>query len=399
MPFGIAGSVRRIKRAFRAGWSLMARRIFMAALAGLALAAPARAAGPVETSVYAVTGVDVDITDKDATTAKTKAIIEAQVKAFGMLADRLGGPEAAAALKKTPPDQIGRMLKSLSIEEERSGPGRYIGKLTVRFLPAKIKAAFGKYGIEALESQTPPIVVIPVWNTVNGLVLWEDNPWRQAWINLHAEQSAVPLIVPLGDLEDTRVLNAEQAVRREPIMLDLIKKRYGAKSVLVAIAAPQADNGVHAVMNGDSPLGKINFDKKYTADEATVEASAALAAARFQGVMVEKWRSIKNNAVAEARAREEQKQQQQTATEVAAAPSYQNMSIAVPFSGAAEWNALRRQIKGTPGVAGLDISTISGSGAVITLSFSSSLQSLRASLQGSGLKLDQIGGTWVIQPL
>ena len=376
----------------------MARLGFMAALACLALAGPARAAGPVETSVYAVTGVDVDITDTDATTAKTKAIIEAQVKAFGMLAERLGGPEAAAQLKKTPPDVIGRMLKSLSIEEERSGPGRYIGKLTVRFLPAKIKAAFGKYGIEALESQTPPVIVIPVWTTVNGLVLWEDNPWRQAWINLHAEQSSVPLIVPLGDLEDTRVLNAEQAVRREPIMLDLIKKRYGAKSVLVAIAAPQADNGVHAIMNGESPLGKINFDKKYTADEGTVEASAALAATRFQGVMVEKWRSVKNRAVADAKVREEQKQQAAT-TEVAAAPVYQNMSVAVPFTGASEWNALRRQIKGTPGVAGLDISTISGTGAVITLSFSSSLQSLRASMQSSGLKLDQIGGTWVIQPL
>ena len=104
----------------------------MAALASLALAGPAHAAGPVETSVYSVTGVDVDITDKDATSAKTKAIIEAQVKAFGMLADRLGSPEAAAALRKTSPDQIGRMLKSLSIEEERSGPGRYHGTAPVR---------------------------------------------------------------------------------------------------------------------------------------------------------------------------------------------------------------------------------------------------------------------------
>jgi hypothetical protein len=163
----------------------------------------------------------------------------------------------------------------------------------------------------------------------------------------------------------------------------------------VTIAAPQADNGVHAVMNGDSPLGKVNFDKKYTADEATVEASAALAAMRFQGVMVEKWRSIKQRAVADARAREEEKQQQAAI----AAPSFESMSVAVPFSGAGEWNAIRRRIKGTPGVAGLDISTISGTGAVITLSYSSSVQSLRGALQGSGLRLDQIGGTWVIQPL
>lgn len=372
----------------------------MAALATLALAGPARAAGPVETSVYSVTGVDVDVIDKDASSAKTKAIIEAQVKAFGMLADRLGSPEAAAALRKTAPDQIGRMLKSLSIEEERSGPGRYIGKLTIRFLPARIKAAFAKHGIEALESQAPPVVVIPVWNTLNGPVLWEDNPWRQAWINLHAEQSAVPLIVPLGDLEDTRILNAAQAIRREPIMLDLIMKRYGAKSVLVAIAAPQEGNGVHAVMTGDSPLGKVSFDKKYAAEEGTIEASTALAAGRFQGVMLEKWHSIKQRSVADSRAREDQKKQETDATTAAAvAARFESLSVAVPFSGAGEWNAIRRRITSTPGVAGIDITTISGSGAVVRLSFSNSLQALRSSLQVMGLKLDQVGGTWVIQPL
>ena len=35
----------------------------------------------------------MDVTDKDAASARTRAIIEAQVKAFYILAERLGSPE------------------------------------------------------------------------------------------------------------------------------------------------------------------------------------------------------------------------------------------------------------------------------------------------------------------
>src|SRR6476661_4960349 len=92
-----------------------------------------RAVSPVETGMFSVTGVDVDVTDKDATSARTRAIIEAQVKAFYILAERLGSRDAAQRLAGMDARDIGRMLRSLSIEEERSGPGRYIGMLTVRF--------------------------------------------------------------------------------------------------------------------------------------------------------------------------------------------------------------------------------------------------------------------------
>ncbi len=59
--------------------------LWMTMLCGVAFGA-----GPVETSIFAVQGVEVDVTDTDADTAKNKALIEAQVKAFGLLAERLG---------------------------------------------------------------------------------------------------------------------------------------------------------------------------------------------------------------------------------------------------------------------------------------------------------------------
>lgn len=369
-------------------WGLLATFLTL-----LVLVAPdgARAVGPVETGLFSVTGVQVDVTDKDAASARTRAIIEAQVKAFYALAERLGSPEAAQRLQGMDARDIGRMLRSLSIEEERSGPGRYIGKLTVRFLPDKIREVLGRYGIDVVEDQAPAMVVLPVWKGPNGLVIWEDNLWRKAWLDLKAEQSLVPIIVPLGDLEDTSAISPDEAVAGNAVKLESLMLRYEAKAILVAMAEPDPSGGIHAVMQGDSPLGRINFDKVYTADDGTPESAAATAAKRFDDVMLEKWRSVRIKMAAEARARAEAEQQTRRAAT--------SLPVAVPFSGIHQWNGIRARLLATPGVIGVDVSTIADNGAVIQLAFLDSVQDLQSALSGSGLRLVQSRGTWVLQPL
>lgn len=365
---------------------MVLRLIFGLWLALAAQAGAALAGGPVETNMFAVTGVEVDVTDKDANSARTKAIIEAQVKAFFVLAQRLGSSSAVKKLSGLKPDQIGRMLRSLSIEEEHSAPGRYIGKLTIRFLPNKIRKTFGDYGIPVVESQAPPMVVLPVFVTPEGPLMWEENPWRKAWLDLKAEQSIVPVIVPLGDLEDTQLITAQEALDGNGPKLEALQMRYGAKAILVAVAQPADGNGVRAVMSGESPLGRVVFDKIYTAEEGTFEASVALAAQRFQDVMVEKWRSVRLKAIAEQREREIQSRAQ-------------SMAVSVPFSSAGEWNGIRSRLVRTPGVSGVDVSTIAGNGAVIRLGYATSFDNLQTALMGSGLRLVQVSGVWVLQPL
>jgi Uncharacterized protein conserved in bacteria (DUF2066) len=351
----------------------------------------ARAVSPVETGMFSVTGVDVDVTDKDAASARTRAIIEAQVKAFQILAQRLGSRDAAQRLAGMDARDIGRMLRSLSIEEERSAPGRYIGKLTVRFLPGKVREVFSQLGIEVVEDQAPPMVVLPLWKGPGGPVVWEDNLWRKAWLDLKAEQSVVPIIVPLGDLEDTSAISPEEVLAGNAIKLESLMLRYEAKGILVAVAEPDPQGGIHAVMQGDSPLGRINFDKIYTSEDGTIEGAAATAAQRFDDVMLEKWRSVRIKMAAEAKARAEAEQQ--------AARASLSLAVAVPFSGIHQWNSIRARLLSTPGVIGVDVSTIAQNGAVIQLAFFDSVEALQSALSGSGFRLVRAGGTWVLQPL
>jgi hypothetical protein len=369
-------------------WGLLAAFLLV-----LTAIAPHRAGAvsPVETGMFSVAGVEVDVTDKDAASARTRAIIEAQVKAFYVLAERLGSSEASQRLAGMDARDIGRMLRSLSIEEERSAPGRYIGKLTVRFLPAKIREAFGQRGIEVVEDQAPPIVILPLWKGPNGPVIWEENLWRKAWLDLKAEQSVVPIIVPLGDLEDTSAISADEALAGDAIKLESLMLRYEAKAILVAVAEPDPAGGIHAVMQGESPLGRVNFDKTYTSEDGALETAAAVAARRFDEVMLEKWRSVKIKMAAEARARAEAERQATRASS--------SLAVAVPFSGIHQWNGIRARLLGTPGVIGVDVSTIAQNGAVIQLAFFDSVETLQSALSGSGLRLVRAGGTWVLQPL
>ena len=337
-------------------------------------------AGPVETSVFAVQGVPVDVTSSDATAARNQALMDVQVKAFYTLVTRLGSTQMADDLAKLKPTDIAPYLKSLSIEEETSAPGRYIGTFTVRFLPSKMVKLFEGYGFHVPTTQAPSILLLPIYRDATASQMWEDNIWRKAWLDLKAEQSLVPIIIPLGDLEDTETLGVEDALNGDPIKLEALRRRYDAPSLIVAVAEPAEGGGVHVMMNGDTKLGHITIDKVYTADDGTLPNAAAAAAGHIDELLVTKY---KDNA----------------AKAVTASRVPQSIAVSVPFSSPTEWNRIRSRILSTPYVTGVDVSTLSTDGAVIKLTFTNALEALQSNMGRTGLNLSEVGGSWVIQPL
>jgi hypothetical protein len=348
----------------------------------------AQAAGPVETSIFAVQGVEVDVTDTDADTAKNKALVTAQMKAFTLLAERLGNPDIVKAVGEFEEDRVLPYLKSLSIEEESISPGRYKGKLTVRFLPNRVRSLYGEFGVKVAGEQGPSFLVLPIWKGASGQVLWEDNPWKQAWVNLRAEQSLVPIIVPLGDFDDSEMISVTDVLSEDQVKLEAIRRRYDVRKVIIAFAEPAENGAVRAVMTGDSPLGKLSFDKIYDGESGRVEESAALAAQRFHTVMLEKYKSGAGR-VADQAAVEKQK----TSTN-----ARKTVSVRVPFAGPSEWNGLRSRILSTPGVNGLDVSSLGADGAVVALTFVGAAEDLQSAMQASGLNMSRAGGGWQIAP-
>lgn len=349
----------------------------------LALAGPALAGGPVETNVFAVQGVSVDVTSTDAASAKNQALMDVQVKAFFELINRLGSADLAADLqKKMTPQDIAPFLRSLSIEQENASPGRYIGTFTVRFLPRKMQPFLAGYGFDVPTEQADPILVVPVLRTADGAQLWEDNSWRQAWINLKGEQGIVPIIVPLGDLEDSETLTAADALNGDAVKLDALRRRYGAPSLLVVQAQPAEQGGVHMFIEGDTRLGRVTINKVYVAEPGSGLSAEDTAVRAFQGVIQKAYQEAARIAHA-----------------TRGANTRQSIVVTVPFGSPREWNAIRSRILTTPNVSAVDLATLSADGAIIKLVYSHSLEELLASMQQTGLNLFQAGTGWVIQPL
>jgi hypothetical protein len=348
----------------------------------LLAALPAWAAGPVETSIFAVQGVEVDVSDVDAQSAKNKALVEVQVKAFKSLAEKLGNTSLVEAVAAYDEKKIIPFLKSLSIEQESISPGRYQGKFTVRFLPDRIRSLYSEFGVKVGGEQGPSFLVLPIWRSANGDVLWEDNPWRQAWINLRAEQSLVPIIVPLGGFDDSELISVTDVLSEDQVKLEAIRKRYDVKKVIAVFGEPVEGGKVHARVSGDSPLGKLNFDKVYDGETGRMEESAALAVQKIHAVMMEKFKSGK------AKVAEQKKQLEANARKT--------ISVQVEFSGPSQWNGLRSRILSTPGVTGLDVSTLGVDGAVVSLTFVGTTDEMASSMQASGLRLSRADGNWSI---
>ncbi len=344
------------------------------------------AGGPIETNIFAVQGVAVDVTSTDAAFAKNQALMDVQVKAFNELVRRLGTPELAASVaEKFKPQDIAPYLRSLSIEQETSAPGRYIGRFTVRFLPQKMLKFFQDYGIRVPTQQSDPVLVLPVFRGPDGNRLWEDNPWRKAWIDLKGEQGLVPIIVPLGDLEDTETLSVDDALKGDAIRLEALRKRYGAPNLLVAQAQPTEDGGLHVYIEGETKLGTVKVNKIYKAQEGGVDSADDAAVRAFQAMIFKTYKEQADKMAADEAVR--------------SANSSQSLAVSVPFTSPREWNAIRSRILTTPNVIGVDLSSLSAEGAVIKLMFTHTVEELQGNMQAAGLNLANTGSSWIIQPM
>jgi Uncharacterized protein conserved in bacteria (DUF2066) len=354
--------------------------LFALTLAILAVS-KAWAAGPVETSVFAVQGVEVDVTDVDAATAKNKAIVDVQLKAFHQLIEQYGNADMVERTVATEPKEIMEFLKSLSIEEERFSPGRYAGKFTVRFLPSKMGKLFATYGIKLQTDQAPATLVIPVWKENDTIKLWEDNHWREAWKALAAAQGSVPIIVALGDAEDERTLTASDVVANDPLKLEAMRRRYDVSSVLLAMAEPEGTSDLKVKIEGQSPIGSVRIDKIYNSEDGTQAGASRVAAQRFVDVMTKKY-------TADARALAAKKGSTSSA-----------ITVAVPFTSPSQWNGIRSRILATPGVRAVDVTSLDADGAVISLRYTGELADITGSLQTAGLRISQTGDSWKIEAL
>jgi hypothetical protein len=144
------------------------------------------------------------------------------------------------------------LVEGLRISNEKTGPGRYLASLSVQFKPAPLRDLLRGVGVAITEVQSRPALLLPVLEDLEGLQSWGEHWWRQEWAAYDIDNSLAPMLLPLGDLEDTEIANAEDILIGDPAKLQRLNERYGTDTVVVAHALADVEGqlGVTAYIFG-----------------------------------------------------------------------------------------------------------------------------------------------------
>lgn len=208
-----------------------------------------------KTSFYTLENISVDVTEASALVARDKALGEGQRKALFTLLERLSNRPLSfweISLRSLTEEDISNLVADFETTQEKSSPFRYMANLTYRFKKKAIDALLSKEGITPHDLITEPVLILPILKVGNTTYLWEDeNLWRHLWHEGSLASSNIPLLVPLGDLEDIQSLEASQALKEDIAALNKISERYKATGgALVILANLTPDLTVSGLKDG-----------------------------------------------------------------------------------------------------------------------------------------------------
>lgn len=191
-----------------------------------------RGIAPIDSSgTLEITGIHVDVTGKDAQSARYEGWRQAQ---------RLGFKAYWAKTHNRPPSEaptvpdstLDELVSSIVVEREQIGPNRYIADLGILFDRARSAELLGVGGDVR---RSVPMLLVPIIITAGTDMTVElRNPWQRAWAEFRTSQSPIDYVRVSGQGIDPLLVNGAQADRPGRGWWRNIIDLYGAADILVA---------------------------------------------------------------------------------------------------------------------------------------------------------------------
>jgi len=366
------------RRAISGAVTRILSRAMVFSLAVLVLAdasAPARAQG---VDPFTVEDVPIDATAKDARAARRKALAMGQEKAFNLLLRRLAHTSEHGRLPKPSSADIDALVDGISVRRERSSKVRYLALLTVRFKPDRVRSILRIAGINYVDTQSRPVVVVPLFRSGNKLVLWEgSNPWREAWNKVPLKGGLVPFVLALGDLGDVQSINADQAAKRDRKSLEVFANRYSAGEVLIAFAEETGGSAEHprlvvrlwrynALSRRLTRAGRRGAVRAETREETYVATATAVARA------IERQWKVENQTVIGGEPR--------------------SVTVRVPIESLGQWTDIHDRVKRVRVVKRTRVLRLSRERAILAISYVGDIKRLASGLAQQSIQLVPLAG-------
>lgn len=351
--------------------------ILICSICALTFGQPASSA---ENELFTIKDIQVDVTADNSAIARQLAFEQAQVTAFERLVKRLLSEEESNLLETPDKNVISAIIRDYEITKERLSSIRYIGTYTFRFKSKQVKELLSDAGVVFTDVGSQPVLILPYFQYGYKTILWEpENSWMEGWQRITSYKDAlVPIIVPIGDLEDAADMGSTDALTYDIDNLNRIVRRYKAGEAIIMMAIPSWRDYYQS--DPDKTPDRLTI-MMYRTDRKKPEFAESFSVMREAGQTKEEFIDI---AIEEARKALRRDWKSRTMVD----PLQNNkLTARIPFKSQKEWIETKDILDDVQGVNSMNILALSPKDAHIELLFNGSEQRLRLALQQARLIL------------
>ncbi|MGB4056917.1 MAG: DUF2066 domain-containing protein [Alphaproteobacteria bacterium] len=346
--------------------------------------------------LFTVEGVKVDVTAASALAARDQAFDKAQVDAFTALAGRMLSESDLAKFKAPDAGTVSGMVQDYEVTAEKLSSVRYIGTYTFTFRQAAVERYFNKAGASYTNIASAPLLVLPFYQLSGKSYLWSPmNVWMQAWNRSGGQTGLVPVILPIGDLEDVGDIGDDDVFSYNPERLSSMLARYGAGDAVLVVAVP---SGL-SVRAGENDLvaGGAVTVSLYRTDQGQPEHVQEMVVEAMPGETLTK---LLDRAAIEAQKKLHQNWKDKTVVPAAyqepegvtipnEAMSGNRLVARVRIQSLEDWATVQRSLGRVRALSATSLKSLTPREAMVELSFRGDEQMLRYALAQAGMNLSQ----------
>lgn len=360
------------RRAPAARWPALLACFVIILAVGRAVAQDLTDPGATQVGLFEVRGIPVDVTAATAAAAREQAMSKGAREAFGRLLDRVTLSSDRNKVGKVSESEIETMIKDFSVSDEKFSSVRYLATLNYTFKEEEVRRLLAQKGVPYAVTRAKTIVVLPVFRGDGELKLWEEpNPWLAAWRSLPGGQ-LVPVMVPLGDVNDVSIIDAEEAAVGDADRLRAIALQYGAVDALVPFAvltgsaeADVAELAIALTLYGPDGAKKGPTHRYRTGEGESAETMLARAAEATMAEVQNQWK--RENLV--------------VASEAAVD------AVTVPIASLEDWLTVRRRLDRVQTIDKTDVVLLSRTHALVNIHHYGTTEQLGLALEQADLIL------------
>ncbi|MBL6642418.1 MAG: DUF2066 domain-containing protein [PS1 clade bacterium] len=324
--------------------------------------------------MFQVDRIKVDVSAASTTLARATALQRGQAEALTKAMQRLVKQEEWERLPDIRTLDIENLVEVLRISDEKTGPTRYLASLSVEFKRGPLRDLLRSYGMAVTEVQNKPALLLPVLEDLQGLQAWGEHWWQQGWQNFDIDNNPAPLMLPMGDIEDSMIANAEDILIGDPIKLQTLNDRYGTQTVIVAHALADVEGqlGVTAYIFGAESSDVIV--RTYRTGQPH-EDMGRVAVDEISAALAERWKQVA----------------------AVASDERQMLRVRAAYPGLKDWTRLLSRLNEAKLVRDVTIVELAKNYAYVDIAYIGSVSQLGGNLGQRGLVLaEQETGGWTV---